>query len=105
MYQKNRLITFYFFLSLFYLVHLPILFHFSNKNFLFIQSKKIFEELIPDIKIGNISSSVVKNQFVITTSKTDDIKHNYEIREFSSGEKLIWYTAILLNYVKNIIRQ
>ena len=65
-------------------------------------SKKIFENLITEINIGNISSSIKKNQFIITANRKDNPKHKYEVRDFSSGEKLIWYTSILLNYIKNI---
>lgn len=66
------------------------------------KSKEIFDNLIPEICIGNVSSRIKKNQFIITANRRDNPKHKYEIRDFSSGEKLIWYTAILLNYIKNI---
>ena len=56
----------------------------------------MFHDLIKEISISNFSGKERKDQFVLITKG----KTKYDVRNLSSGEKLVWYTLLILNYVK-----
>lgn len=64
------------------------------------ESKAMFHSLIPNITVGNFSGIQKENQFILQAKSVQS--KSYDIRELSSGEKLIWYSLLLLNYVKNL---
>lgn len=68
----------------------------ANELAYFYKSKKEFSYLMPDITINNFSGNVIPDQFILL-AKMDKGK-KYDVRHFSSGEKLIWYSQLLLNY-------
>lgn len=63
-------------------------------------SRKLFEELYKKIKIENFSGTEKYDQFILTARGEKTGK--YDIRYCSSGEKLIWYTLVLINYIQNM---
>lgn len=65
-----------------------------------IESKKVFNAFFPDLSIGNFSGIDKKNQFILTVKR--NAGKRYDIRKLSSGEKLIWYTLIIINYIKSM---
>ncbi len=65
-----------------------------------IESKKIFNDFFPDLSIGNFSGIDKKDQFILTVKR--NVGKRYDIRKLSSGEKLIWYALILINYIKSM---
>ncbi len=69
-----------------------------KKDQFFSESKEMFHELISEISVSNFSGKEYKDQFVLVAKN----KEKYDARNFSSGEKLIWYTLLVLNYVKKI---
>lgn len=76
----------------------------------FIRDAKVqFHTLIPSLEVTNFSPKKIAGQVVLTAAKIreskDAVKRRRtipDIRDFSSGEKLIWYTLLLIYYVKNI---
>jgi len=69
-----------------------------KKDIFFSESKEMFHDLIKEISISNFSGKERKDQFVLITKG----KTKYDVRNLSSGEKLVWYTLLILNYVKKI---
>ena len=73
-----------------------------NKKDRFVaDSKKMFAEIFPNKAVLNFSGIEKQNQFILNASDRET-KSKYDIRYFSSGEKLVWYTIILLNYIEQI---
>lgn len=76
----------------------------------FIRDAKIqFHALIPSLEVTNFSPKKIAGQVVLTAAKIGESKDTVkrrrtipDIRDFSSGEKLIWYTLLLIYYVKNM---
>lgn len=68
-----------------------------RKNSYFISAKSLFAKLMPHIKISNFTGQNREDQFILLANNGGK---NFDIRKFSSGEKLIWYTLLLLNYIK-----
>ncbi len=64
------------------------------------KSKKTFSGLVSDISISNFSGINKDRQFILQARKGNS--KAYDIRDFSSGEKLIWYSLLLLNYTKDL---
>lgn len=71
----------------------------TNEMAYFHKSKREFSYLMPDISIVNFSGNVISDQFILL-AKTNKGK-KYDVRHFSSGEKLIWYSLLLLNYFES----
>lgn len=65
-----------------------------------IESKKFFKDFFPELSVGNFSGIDKKDQFILTVKRNSGKR--YDIRKLSSGEKLIWYTLILINYIKSM---
>lgn len=65
----------------------------------FQDTKIIFKEILNNVEISNISTKERINQIIICAKKDNK---KMDIRNLSSGEKLIWYTFLLLNYVKDM---
>jgi len=63
-------------------------------------SKDMFREIMEShrIEISNFSGQQKEGQFVLLASKNG----KYDMRQMSSGEKLIWYILLLFNYIKSI---
>ena len=72
----------------------------TKKDKYVVKSRKMFEELYQTLKIENFSGIKKKNQFILTASGMETGK--YDVRYCSSGEKLIWYTLVLINYIQNM---
>ena len=72
----------------------------NRKDQFTVDSKTMFSEIMEshNISIGNFSGQQKQDQFVLTASKNGQ----YDMRQMSSGEKLIWYILLLLNYIKSI---
>lgn len=62
------------------------------------QSMKMFSDIMENVAVSNFSGKQLKDQFVLLAK--NDVK--YDVRNLSSGEKLIWYVVLLLNYLKNM---
>ena len=62
------------------------------------QSIKMFSNIMENVSVSNFSGKQIENQFILLAK--NDVK--YDIRNMSSGEKLIWYVILVLNYLKNI---
>lgn len=69
-----------------------------KKDIFLSESKEMFHDLIKGISISNFSGKERKDQFVLIAKG----KTKYDVRNLSSGEKLVWYTLLILNYVKKI---
>lgn len=61
-------------------------------------SKEMYHELITNVNISNFSGKEKKNQFILVSKNGG----KYDARNLSSGEKLIWYTLLIMNYIKKI---
>lgn len=61
-------------------------------------SKEMYHELISNVEISNFSGKEKKDQFVLISKNGE----KYDARNLSSGEKLIWYILLVMNYVKKI---
>lgn len=59
-------------------------------------SKEMYHELITNVNISNFSGKEKKNQFILVSKNGG----KYDARNLSSGEKLIWYTLLIMNYIK-----
>lgn len=68
------------------------------------KSKKMFSEIMDGVSIGNFSGRQIENQFILhaknNASTLKTVK--YDARNLSSGEKLIWYVLLILNYLEKI---
>lgn len=69
-----------------------------KKDMFFSESKEMFHRLIKEISVSNFSGKERKDQFILISKGST----KYDARNFSSGEKLIWYTLLMLNYVKKM---
>lgn len=69
-----------------------------KKDLFFSESKKMFGKLVNSVGVSNFSGKERKDQFILISKGNG----KFDARNFSSGEKLIWYTLLLLNYVKKI---
>jgi hypothetical protein len=59
--------------------------------------------LIPKIEISNFSGLQFPNQFVLLGKASHNRRVNfYDIRNFSSGEKTLFYILLFINYVRQI---
>lgn len=72
----------------------------NRKDQFTVESKIMFQEIMEshNISISNFSGQQKENQFVLTANKNG----KYDMRQMSSGEKLIWYILLLFNYIKSI---
>lgn len=69
-----------------------------KKDLFFTLSKEMYSQLISDVEISNFSGKESKNQFVLMSKNN----YKFDARNMSSGEKLIWYSLLLLNYVREL---
>lgn len=69
-----------------------------KKDLFVTESKKMYQDLISNIEITNFSGKEKKDQFVLISKN----EQKYDARNLSSGEKLIWYSLLIMNYVKKI---
>ena len=69
-----------------------------KKDIFFTTSKEMYTQLLPDVKVANFSGKERKNQFVLLAQR----EKKFDARNMSSGEKLIWYSLLILNYIKNL---
>lgn len=72
-----------------------------KKNKYFDEAKILLNKLIPYIKISNFSGKYRNNQFILLANSDGNGK-NFDIRKFSSGEKLVWYSLLLLSYIEDM---
>ena len=72
----------------------------NRKDIFTVDSKKMFAEIMANhsITMGNFSGQQKKDQFVLIANRDG----KYDMRQMSSGEKLIWYILLLFNYIKSI---
>lgn len=68
------------------------------------QSIKMFSALMGNVSVSNFSGKQIKNQLVLMAQHkgNDKDKSKYDIRNLSSGEKLIWYVILVLNYLETM---
>lgn len=71
----------------------------NARNSFFSDAQKMFSELIKSKEISNVSGKEKVQQFTLMASVD---KKKYDARNLSSGEKLIWYSCLFLNYIKSI---
>ncbi|WFR55638.1 AAA family ATPase [Anaerocolumna sp. AGMB13025] len=69
-----------------------------KKDLFFSDSKEMFQQLIDNVTISNFSGKERKDQFILISKNSE----KYDTRNMSSGEKLTWYTLLILNYIKKI---
>lgn len=69
------------------------------RNAFVINAQKMFNQLISSIKMVNVSGKAKEYQFIQMANHN---KQKYDARNMSSGEKLIWYSSLILNYIKYI---
>ena len=69
-----------------------------RKDKFFNDSQIMFEQVMQGLRVSNFSGKDKKDQFVLMAKS----KAKYDARNMSSGEKLVWYTFLLLNYIKKI---
>lgn len=64
----------------------------------------MFSEIMEGVSISNFSGKQIDNQFVLLAKNTLPSRKSvtYDARNLSSGEKLVWYVILVLNYLKNI---
>lgn len=62
------------------------------------QSKAMFSSIIQDISVSNFSGKQVEDQLILQARNNG----KYDVRNLSSGEKLVWYVVLVLNYIKNM---
>lgn len=62
------------------------------------KSVAMFSEIMDGVSVSNFSGNQIENQFVLLAKNT--VK--YDARNLSSGEKLVWYVILVLNYLKDI---
>lgn len=67
-------------------------------------SIEMFSEIMDGVSISNFSGKQIENQFILLAKNSNDgLKSvRYDARNLSSGEKLIWYVLLVLNYIKSI---
>ncbi len=74
-----------------------------RKDLYFQVTKVQLKLLLPKIELSNFSGLYFKNQFVLLGKATKEKKINfYDIRNFSSGEKTLFYLLLFINYVQQI---
>lgn len=68
------------------------------------QSITMFSELMDGVSVSNFSGKQIENQFVLLAKNIlpNQKSVKFDARNLSSGEKLIWYTILVLNYLKKI---
>lgn len=69
-----------------------------RKDDFFVNSKEMFKQIIDNVEISNFSGKYIDNQFIVVAKNPKQ----YDARHLSSGEKLVWYVLLILNYVKEI---
>ena len=69
-----------------------------RKDDFFAKSKEMFDNLMDGVEISNFSGKHIDNQFVVVAKNPK----TYDARNLSSGEKLVWYVLLILNYIKEI---
>ena len=74
-----------------------------RRELYFIPTKILLKELLPEIELSNFSAQHFRNQFVLLGKSTSNNKIAYfDIRNFSSGEKTLFYILLFINYVQKI---
>ena len=68
------------------------------------KSMEMFSVIMDGVSISNFSGKQIENQFILLAKNSTDTTKpvRYDARNLSSGEKLIWYVLLVLNYIKNI---
>lgn len=74
-----------------------------RKDIYFIISKILLKELLPKIELSKFTGLDYKEQFVLIGKASSEKQVSYyDIRNFSSGEKNLFYLLLFINYVKQI---
>ncbi|PEK94245.1 AAA family ATPase [Bacillus mycoides] len=73
-----------------------------RKDLYYHVTKMLFSSIMPDLSFTHLSGSKRENQFIFSAKNRSSGSKQYDIRQFSSGEKLIWYTLLFVNYIKNM---
>ncbi|MEQ7802140.1 AAA family ATPase [Pedobacter sp. ASV1-7] len=74
-----------------------------RKDLYFIIAKIQLKELLPQIQLSNFSGNQFVNQFVLLGKSSSGRNTSfYDIRNFSSGEKVLFYLLLFINYVQEI---
>jgi|GEM_PF-1939847 len=73
-----------------------------RKDLYYHVTKMLFASIMPDLSFTHLSGSKRENQFIFGAKNKPSGSKQYDIRQFSSGEKLIWYTLLFVNYIKNM---
>lgn len=72
-----------------------------RQDLYFIPTKILLKELLPNINLSNFSGKHFNNQFVLL-GRANPRGKEYDIRNFSSGEKSIFYILLFINYVDKV---
>ncbi|MFJ7163213.1 AAA family ATPase [Bacillus safensis] len=73
-----------------------------RKDLFYHVTKMLYATIMPDLSFTHLSGSKRENQFIFSAKNKSLGSKQYDIRQFSSGEKLIWYTLLFINYIKNM---
>ncbi|QPZ43180.1 AAA family ATPase [Bacillus halotolerans] len=73
-----------------------------RKDLFYHVTKMLFATIMPDLSFTHLSGSKRENQFIFSAKNKSLGSKQYDMRQFSSGEKLIWYTLLFINYIKNM---
>jgi ABC-type cobalamin/Fe3+-siderophores transport system ATPase subunit len=73
-----------------------------RKDLYYHVTKLLFATIMPYISFTSLSGSKRENQFIFSAKNKISGTKQYDIRQFSSGEKLIWYTLLFINYIKHM---
>ena len=74
-----------------------------RKDIYFIVTKMLLKKIIPSLELSNFSGQQFPNQFVLLGKNSRNKKANfYDARNLSSGEKVLFYSLLFINYVPRI---
>ena len=74
-----------------------------RKDLYFLITKVLLKELMPNIHLSNFSGLQFDKQFVLLGKSTSGkYSSYYDIRNFSSGEKVLFYLLLFITYVQEI---
>lgn len=71
------------------------------RYFYFNVATKLMSLLMENVKISNFSANAIHDQFVVL-GKTNSTSKMFDIRDFSSGEKALFFILLFICYIPNI---
>lgn len=71
----------------------------GRKDIYYHVTKLLYKYIFPDIRFSNFSGTTLEEQFILLAR---NYSGKFDIRNFSSGEKLAFYLLLFINYTKNL---